>query len=741
MAFKVKPQSDIIHVGPDIRETNRPKDIPDLSNYLYRFLSSYFRSFGDDVILCGFNISYDLDSNRYLQVQVSPGSCIVKNIPISITDTINLDLDLLEYSANGKVIVYLEHNRTRSNRFSIPTINIGWLDYNQRLTRPEQWDTSKIYLLLGVLIFQKSGNTVTSVTDVSSTYQNSPLTIRDVDYYIKHANCGSGSGISGINVYDEGSLVCSNATDLNFIGSDVLADGTNCPTVDIYIPPPNYASHFNTTDGSTNGTVVEPSYTNRYISQPTSPGNPFTIGSWTPGTQHPATANATQTWVTAEQISFLSGSYFDIIIRDGDGNIVDQLTTPSLNGNYTGSSSSNGINLTISNWSPDQDKYKADFNLNLDYLNLFGGNSQSFTVDITHYDGADGNFTYSLNQVFFDRNALQVSVQSISFLQNTINSSKYLSGVRFYDIGDTFDLGGVYANVNKDTWPEPVAHYDPSQMAISVFDIHHSDFSGYSLVHDDTPANFADTRAIDIHNYRRICTAATITTYINDWSSNEDSDNTSFIALIDTYAPSSDDTHEYFDDERYRVTPDYDIDTAPSSALGEANWDSTVALGSAAPYDNGLQVINSTLIYPGQDFSNCNPSGNPDYSGLTGNRVYLRFYQSTISHTNGTLRIVGPPRPDIENGVVLVELCVTANGAYDGTPQHGTQWLDLSQWYNSATFQGANGDGCRTGGSGNDYTFTLGSFSTYYANNCLLIRVTMPDTYTGTIDEISIIDW
>ena len=58
----------------------------------------------------------------------------------------------------------------------------------------------------------------------------------------------------GVHIFDEGVSVGTFPV-LNFLGVDVLAQenaGEPCQ-VDIYIPPPTFGSHFNTTDGTTNG--------------------------------------------------------------------------------------------------------------------------------------------------------------------------------------------------------------------------------------------------------------------------------------------------------------------------------------------------------------------------------------------------------------------------------------------------------------------------------------------------------
>jgi hypothetical protein len=54
-----------------------------------------------------------------------------------------------------------------------------------------------------------------------------------------------------------------------------------------------------------------------------------------------------------------------------------------------------------------------------------------------------------------------------------------------------------------------------------------------------------------------------------------------------------------------------------------------------------------------------------------------------------------------------------------------TGWLDLGTDYVQATFTGADGDGCKTAQSGDDWSWTAGSFSTADSGNMVIVRITI----------------
>ena len=102
----------------------------------------------------------------------------------------------------------------------------------------------------------------------------------------------------GVHVQQDGTDVGTYPV-LNFTGADVLAQqngGDGC-VVDVFIPQPTFASHYNTTDGTTNATVSEGglSRKNLRVSSPTTEGNPYSVNGWDNGTLRSCTKFTTPT--------------------------------------------------------------------------------------------------------------------------------------------------------------------------------------------------------------------------------------------------------------------------------------------------------------------------------------------------------------------------------------------------------------------------------------------------------------
>ena len=142
-------------------------------------------------------------------------------------------------------------------------------------------------------------------------------------------------------------------------------------------------------------------------------------------------------------------------------------------------------------------------------------------------------------------------------------------------------------------------------------------------------------------------------------------------------------TYEDFKSESYR----WKNTTTPS-------WNSVTLL-----VNGEAQVKPAVLMYPDAG----------QYPGFSGSQVYYRPFTFSVPKSNGTLRISGPA--DIApagTGNINVEIYL----------ENDAVWLDLGRNFGDL-------NGCRTGKSGNDYSYTLGVYSTALNNNRYIMRVTL----------------
>jgi hypothetical protein len=161
-------------------------------------------------------------------------------------------------------------------------------------------------------------------------------------------------------------------------------------------------------------------------------------------------------------------------------------------------------------------------------------------------------------------------------------------------------------------------------------------------------------------------------------------------------------------------------------------------------------VYNRQLYYPSAaavvnsgDFSIIanGPAGNPDYSGITGTKVYWRyFHYSTaaqnlgpnIVHTGANFKTVASGL-SVSTGDAHIEI-LAPNTTSDGV---STEFKDALEIYTSD-----NDIGCHAATYGSTaYTawgITLGTKSTATSGDAVIVRITVPDGWTGTISSISL---
>lgn len=220
--------------------------------------------------------------------------------------------------------------------------------------------------------------------------------------------------------------------------------------------------------------------------------------------------------------------------------------------------------------------------------------------------------------------------------------------------------------------------------------------------------------------------------------------------LVYNLSNNSTTTSETFRRENYRIVSGAYGTQANVTSSGNA-WDSTQLLSS----NGGLLFYNERLYYPTDsdipnsgDFSSITngPASNADYSALTGDRHFYRYFTNTgaSSQTNFRLTFSGDSSSRIvpsttslssTNIHVFVKLPTTTNSKQTG-------WLDLAVASASDESQLNDGDGAYVG-TPSDLTINTtheGTFvtQTVEQNENLVIRVVAGDTWTGYISSISI---
>jgi hypothetical protein len=292
-------------------------------------------------------------------------------------------------------------------------------------------------------------------------------------------------------------------------------------------------------------------------------------------------------------------------------------------------------------------------------------------------------------------------------VQASLTTTKYLSGVRYYGIGDTFTVNYEGANVYKKC-------YHISNVSIYSFEARSSSTTKNPI----TTPSFTDTLlvneviAANRAGYYDIDTRLTATLY-HPWKTNISALSPSESRLYNGYGNVSTAKNEYFLDENYRL-PNGSYDSIPT-LTGQWNSMTTLVNGQALIYNIGVR-------YPNHNLTSTLPTGNPNYTGFTGNQYYLRGFYESDPHSNVVLNlsslIADTDISPLGTGDVNLEVKLPTQ----------TGWMDGGTDFNVAIFTGADGDGCKVSATGSSLSLTFGTFSTASSGGTIIIRITFRNT-------------
>ncbi len=346
------------------------------------------------------------------------------------------------------------------------------------------------------------------------------------------------------------------------------------------------------------------------------------------------------------------------------------------------------------------------------------------------HSGITVSQTTANTDLFYDQGVVAASM-GVPTVTELVPSYRYLSGVKYYNSGSTFNLSGVASNVFDNTY-HPVSPVTWT-WSTAAFGSGTIDYNDASVVGVSNPPTIAETMTVTnkaigvaVGNNRSLNTRASMTAR-KAWGATSTQTSASANRLIDAYGTTSDAKNEYFDDENRRMPADaYDL--VPGAITGQ--WDSTIAL-----VNGQAQVVNGTLYFPNINYSvGYLPVQAADYSAFAGDQVYYRaIYDAGVPHSSGTYDFGSLVNADIGAvgaGNVNVEIKLPTQ----------TGWLDLGTPYDSGTFTGVDGDGCRTAQSGSTWSWTAGTFSTGSSGSMVMVRITLRNG-TKTISQLRETGW
>ena len=318
--------------------------------------------------------------------------------------------------------------------------------------------------------------------------------------------------------------------------------------------------------------------------------------------------------------------------------------------------------------------------------------------------------TVSVNQItsdskfyYDDVNATPV-VSTPTVSQNTLGSSRYLSGIRYYYIGDTFDFSGTVTNIaNKSIRPTNPISYSMNGLSTVNVAIGGATFA-WNGIYTFNPTGVA-LNASNVYSLNSRLTL-TATKPSGTAASGTSSTQNRFVNTYSTTNSSNGDLTMF--DENYRFPTSTDFSVIPGSITG--NWTSSTALSTG-----NAQLYDSTWYYPSINFtSGYLPAqgGGTNYSSFSGDQVVVWGQNIGVAHSS--MRIVF-------TGIVYTDISPVGSGSLNLEIRlpTATGWLDAGRDY-------GDGAGCRLGSSsGSTLNLTFGTASSSTSSGVVFIRVTL----------------
>jgi len=558
--------------------------------------------------------------------------------------------------------------------------------------------------------------------------------------------CRNMQGIGNISVSDEGTLVNAEVCSLNFIGADVLSNQnqTNPCQVDVYIPTPQYPSHYNTSDGFTNGIIASLSVSDRHVSEPdgahvpvTGVSGEFNENGWADRVAlHPCSRDTTPAYYPVGDILLDDlATILNVKIFDADGTtILAEHELDPIDSDTTTSGS--GITITISLFGPVSDKYSARLDVDIDLSQIIP-NSGRFTVVITHTSG--GVDYVKSQELFYDAQSNSAMLSGVTINENAATRiTKNLSGIQYYDLGSPFEVDiSDIDYLNGESYPDTQVVIACTDLGVPTLNLGPDGGTGHDLTgwienwNDNNDSYNNDDWKITATNYCFIGDAVA-DAHTVDWVNGSDVNSNSYPALVNTWTQQSDALSEYFIDEAYRLESD-----------SATPFDSSQDLNT---YDGGVhaQQICGKLKVPSTstatnnnnpDFSTSNPLTNPDYTGANGNEYYRKFFDITNSvRTSFIMDIQGFTLNDLET--CKVEIWIFIPGKMTTPcPVHG------SSTYNFGTYDADMSTGTNTLPCGpfddamrvlssttNSINVSLGNYGLDATHNALEMKLVINDS-------------
>lgn len=313
----------------------------------------------------------------------------------------------------------------------------------------------------------------------------------------------------------------------------------------------------------------------------------------------------------------------------------------------------------------------------------------------------NGSETKSSVVVFyFDDNTLEPEFRVMPTVGVKNCVGKFLSGVKYYTIGDQFNISYTVDNVFKTTYnkSEVSAYFMPGINRITK-----------------NPTGIPETGSLlevaevaTINQTGVMVNNAALSVLVNDAYETKIDRTVTANRLVLTVGNVSTKIKELFKDEQYRLPTTFDFTSKTEALTG--NWNSETALenGNAQVFFSGTAPA---LVYPKAFVEGTMPMQTVDYSEFTGEQVYIRGFEGA---NKGSVPITLTGLSNLSDIKIEIKL--------PGMSGWGNALLP----YDSAADKTVDGWGMLQGSaSKTGFTATFGGFNTADTNGRIYLKITL----------------
>ena len=384
-------------------------------------------------------------------------------------------------------------------------------------------------------------------------------------------------------------------------------------------------------------------------------------------------------------------------------------------------------------------------------------------ITVEHKSTSVNVFTRTLSRFEFiqDSNVNATSYSEFGITSYSLTGTKYLSGINYYT-GGTIYYDGTMSNLYRNT-------YSSASDAVSIVE------NGADAILNLTGKQYTlnanggiPTKTVKLSEFnsgnpisitlntsskRRLNQSISLQTTTKRTLQGTTTGGLQTIAnvLLDNYGITSTNNLENFDDEAKRlISGNY----ATVTDITSGTWTSTESLNTGnSGHNTGLQVYGGQLVYPKINFSTIGVSSTnlnfgiaaTDYSALTGNRTYYRYFYNASFYSFFSIVITGSNTTFVAKTTTL-----SGNNAWveiklpNGTGT-GTGWMDCYSNFTGAVTDGSGAWAASYGSAptqnqralGGTWGLSTGTTKTVNSNGYVVVRITTSATWTGNLESIT----